>query len=85
MGARAAAGTPCAGQTPVILRSGEVKSERGRTVEASAGFIGAGVGSGMGLAWCGAGHAGSGAGHALARSGRVEHVEVCFCPCSNAC
>jgi hypothetical protein len=85
VGARAAAGLPCAGQTPVILRSGEVESEPGHTVEASAGFIGAGAGSGTTLAWRGAGHAGSGAGRALARSGRVEHVEVCFCPCSNAC
>jgi hypothetical protein len=85
VGARAAAGTPCAGQTPVILRSGEVESERGCTVEALAGFIGAGTGSGTGLTWRGAGHAGSGAGRALARSGRVEHVEVYFCPCSNAC
>jgi hypothetical protein len=40
--------------------------------------------SGMGLAWRGAGRAGSGAGRALARLGRVKHVEVCFCPCSNA-
>jgi hypothetical protein len=85
VGSRAAAGTLCAGQTPVILRSGEVESGRGHTVEASAGFIGAGTGSGTGLAWRGAGRAGSGAGRALARSGRVEHVEVCFCPCSNAC
>jgi hypothetical protein len=85
VGARAATGTPCAGQTLMILRSGEVESERGRTVEASAGFIGAGAGSGTGLAWRGTGHGGSGAGRALARSGRVEHMEVCFCPCSNAC
>jgi hypothetical protein len=85
VGARAAAGTSCAGQTPLILRSGEVESERGRTVEASAGFIGAGAGSGTSFAWCGVGRAGSGAGRALARSGRVEQVEVCFCPCSNAC
>jgi hypothetical protein len=77
VGARAAAGTLCAGQTPVILRSGKVESERGRTVEALAGFIGAGMGS----AW----RAVSGAGRALASSGRVEHVEVCFCPCSKAC
>jgi hypothetical protein len=83
VGAWAAAGTSCAGQTPVILRSSEVESERGRTVEALAGFIGAG--SGTSLAWRGAGRAGSGVGRALARSGRVEHVEVCFCPCSNAC
>jgi hypothetical protein len=85
VGPRAVAGTPCVGQTSVILRSGEVESERGRTVEASAGFIGAGVGSGTDLAWRDAGRAGSGAGRALARSGRVEHVEVCFCPCSKAC
>jgi hypothetical protein len=69
----------------VILRPDEVESERGRTVEASAGFIGAGAGSGTGLAWHGMGRAGSGARRALARSGCVEHVEVCFCPCSNAC
>jgi hypothetical protein len=69
----------------MILRSGVVESERGRTVEASAGFIGAGASSGTGLAWRGAGRAGSGTGRALARLGRVEHVEVCFCPCSNAC
>jgi hypothetical protein len=85
VGARAAAGTPCVGQTPVILPSGEVESERGRTVETLAGFIGAGAGSGTGLAWRGMGRMGSGAGRALARSGHVEHVEVCFCPCSNAC
>src|SRR5688572_26890392 len=54
VGARAAAGTPCAGQTPVILRSGEVESERGRTVEALASFIGADAGSGTGLARLGA-------------------------------
>jgi hypothetical protein len=85
VGARAAAGTECAGQTPVILRSGEVESERGRTVEALAGFIGAGACSGTGLSWRGVGRAGSGAGRALARSGRVERVEVCFYPCSNTC
>src|SRR5688572_2200491 len=80
MGARAAAGTLCIGQTPVILRSDEVESERGRTVEALAGFIGAGVGNGTGSAWRDAGRAGLGAGRALVSSGRVEHVEVCFCP-----
>jgi hypothetical protein len=65
---------------PVILRSIEVESERGRTVEALAGFIGAGVGNGTGSAWRDAGRVGSGVGRALARSGRVEHVEVCFYP-----
>jgi hypothetical protein len=69
----------------VILRSSEVESERGRTVEALAGFIGAGADNGTSSAWRDVGRVGSGAGHALARSGRVKHVEVCFCPCSNAC
>jgi hypothetical protein len=85
VGAWAAAGTLCAGQTPVILRSSEVESEQGRTVEALAGFIGAGVGNGTGSAWRDAGRGGSGVGRALASSGHVEQVEVCFCPCSKAC
>jgi hypothetical protein len=53
----------------VILRSGEVESERGRTVEALVGFIGASVGVGTGLAWRGAvRHArGRAPGHALTR------------------
>jgi hypothetical protein len=52
-GARAAAGTPSAGQTPAISCSGEVESVRGRTAGALAGFIGAGAGRGhgRGLAW----------------------------------
>jgi hypothetical protein len=36
-----AAGTPFAGQTPVISGSSEVESTRGSMVEASVGFIGA--------------------------------------------
>jgi hypothetical protein len=82
-GARAATGTPCAGQTPAISCSGEVESVRGRTAEALAGFM-ARAGN-TGVAWCGAGRAGSGAGRALASSVRVEHVQVFFCPCSKAC
>jgi hypothetical protein len=46
----------------VIWRSGEVESEQGRTVEASAGFIGAGAGRGTGLAWLGMARAGPSAG-----------------------
>jgi hypothetical protein len=84
-GARAAAGTPCAGQTLAISCSGEVESAWGHTTEALAGFIGASAGNGTGLAWRDAGRAGSGAGRALAGSGRVEHVEVFFCPCSKTC
>jgi hypothetical protein len=47
-GDRAAVGPPCAGQTPVILCSGEVKSARGSTTDALAGFIGAGASRGHG-------------------------------------
>jgi hypothetical protein len=89
VGSRAAAGTPCAEQSPVNLRSDEVESERGRTVEASVGFIGAGVGVGVGvgtgLAWRGAVRAGPSAGACSGAPERVEHVGVCFYICSNAC
>jgi hypothetical protein len=85
VGARAAAGTPCAGQTPVILRSDEVESEWGHTVEALAGFIGAGTGRSTGLARRGAVRAGLSAEACSSTQERVEHVGVCFCPCSNAC
>jgi hypothetical protein len=60
VGSRAAAGTLCAERSPVILRSGEVESERGRTDEASVGFIGVGVGSGLG--WRGTVRSGPSAG-----------------------
>jgi hypothetical protein len=78
VGSRAAAGTPCAERSPVILRSGEVESERGRTDEASVGFIGvgAGVGAGVGtgLAWRSAVHAGPsvGACSGVARARRTR-------------
>jgi hypothetical protein len=85
VGARAAAGTPCVGQTPVILRSGEVESKRGHTVEALAGFIGAGASSGTGLARRSAVRAGLSAGACSGAPELVKHVGVCFCPCSNAC
>jgi hypothetical protein len=48
VGARAAAGTLCTEQAPVISCSGEVESARGCTAEALAGFIGAGAGNGTG-------------------------------------
>ena len=85
VGSRAAAGTPCAERSPVNLCSGEVESERGRTVEASVRFIGAGAGVGTGLAWRGAVRAGPSAGACSGAPERVEHVGVCFYICSNAC
>jgi hypothetical protein len=69
----------------VNLRSGEVESERGRTVEASVGFIGAGTGVGTGLAWCGVVRVGLSAGACSGAPERVEHVGVCFFLYSNAC
>jgi hypothetical protein len=45
----AGTGTPCAERAPVNLRLGGAKSERGCTVKALVGFIGAGVGVGAGL------------------------------------
>jgi hypothetical protein len=60
VGSRVAAGTPCAERSPVNLRSGGVESERGCTVKAGVGFIGAGTDAGTGagtgscLAWHGA-------------------------------
>jgi hypothetical protein len=85
VGSRATAGTPCAERSPVNLRSGEVESERGRTVEASVGFISAGVGGGLGLAWRGTVRAGPSARACSGALERVEQVGVCFYLCSNAC
>jgi hypothetical protein len=83
VGSRAGAGTPCAEQSPVNLHSSEVESERGRTVEASVGFIGAGVGTG--LAWRGVVRVRPSAGACSGAPEHVEHVGICFCLCSNAC
>jgi hypothetical protein len=74
VGSRAAAGTSCVERSSVNLRSGEVESERGRTVEASVGFIGAGASVGTVLAWKGAVCAGSsvGACSGVARARRTR-------------
>jgi hypothetical protein len=44
-------------------------------------FIGAGAGSGV--AWHG--RVGPSIGACSGAPGQVKHVDVCFCPCSNAC
>jgi hypothetical protein len=53
-----AADTGFSGQTPANSCSGEVRSERGHTVETGVGFIAAGAGVGAGLTRRGAAHAG---------------------------
>jgi hypothetical protein len=82
---RAAAGTPYVEQSPVNLRSGEVESERGRTVEALVGYVGAGAGVGTILAWCDVVRVWPSDGACFGTPERVEHVGVCFCLCSNVC
>jgi hypothetical protein len=75
----AAAGTSLTGQTLVNLSSGWVSDARGCTVKAGMAFVAVGR-RGRGAARVG--------GAPRACSGvpeRVEHVGVCFCPCSNAC
>jgi hypothetical protein len=73
------------GQTPVGLGSGEVERVRRGTVEVPWGFIGAGAGHGIGLALARRGARKDARGRALASSERVEHVALCFCPCSSLC
>ena len=84
-GDRVAAGTPFAGQTPVITGSGEVERTRRSTVEVPGGFIGMGAGNGAGSALARRGARGGGIGRAPASSERVEHVALCFCSCSTLC
>jgi hypothetical protein len=74
VGAQTAAGTPCAERTPAILHLGGAESERGRTVKASIGFIGTGmgVGAGSGVAWRGRAGLSAGACSSIARAGRTR-------------
>jgi hypothetical protein len=72
------------GAMPVIWCSGEVERARRSTVDVSRGFKARARATAPARLWHDAGHVGSGAGRALARSERVEHVEVFFCPCSTA-
>jgi hypothetical protein len=81
-GARVAAGTPCTGQTRVVSGSGEVERARRGTVKVPWCFIRAVTGNGAGLALA---RCGARVGRALASLERVEHVALCFCPCSSFC
>jgi hypothetical protein len=81
----AAAGTSLTGQTPANLSSGWVSDARGHTVEVGVAFIDVGAGVGAGLARRGVARAGGAPRACSGAPERVEHVCVCFCPCSNAC
>jgi hypothetical protein len=73
------------GQTPVGLGSGEVERVRRGTIKVPGGFIGAGAGHGAGWSLARRGARGGARGRALASSEHVEHVALCFCPCSSLC
>jgi hypothetical protein len=73
------------GQTPVGLGSGEVERVRRGTVKVPGGFISAGAGLGVGWSLAQRGAHGGARGRALASSERVEHMALCFCPCSSLC
>jgi hypothetical protein len=70
-------------QTPVSLSSGEVERVRRGTVKLPGCFIGAGAGHGVGWPLERRGARGGARGRALASLERVEHVSLCFCPCSS--
>jgi hypothetical protein len=77
----AAAGTSLTGQTLANLSSGWVNDAWGCTIEAGMANIAAGTG----LARRGAARGGGALRACSGALERVEHVCVCFCPCSNAC
>jgi hypothetical protein len=72
--ARATAGTPCAEGTPASLSLGRAESERGRTVKALFGFVGAGasVVTGLCVARCGCAGLSAGACSGIARADRTR-------------
>jgi hypothetical protein len=73
------------GQTPVSLSSGEVERARNGTVKVTRRYIGAGAGHGVGRPLARRGARGGARERALPSSERVEHVALCFCPCSSLC
>jgi hypothetical protein len=72
-------------QPTVSLSSGEVEHVRRGTVEVTGRYIGAGAGHGVSWPLARRGARGGACGRALASSERVEHVALCFCPCSSLC
>jgi hypothetical protein len=80
--ARTADATPCSERTQANSCSGGAEGVRESTVVALGCFVGTGEGAGSGVAWCG--RVGLNAWACSGVLGQVEHVDVCFCPCSNA-
>jgi hypothetical protein len=85
VGRSTVAGARVAADTPVSLSSGEVERARNGTVKVTGRYIGAGAGHGVGWPLARRGARGGARGRALASSERVEHVALCFCPCSSLC
>jgi hypothetical protein len=69
----------------VISGSSEVERARRSMVDVYGGFIGAGAGNGAGSALARRRARAGARGRALASSERVEHVALCFYPCSTLC
>jgi hypothetical protein len=78
--AQEADGTSCSERTLANSGSGGAEGVRGSTVVALSCFIGAGAGEGVTRR----GHAGPSAWACSSTPEQVKHVDVCFCPCSNA-
>jgi hypothetical protein len=81
----AADGTPCSERTPANSGSGGAEGVRGSTVATLGYFIGIGMGEGVGSGVAWRGRAGPSAWAFSGAPEQVKHVDVCFCPCSNAC
>jgi hypothetical protein len=78
-------GASCSGKTLANSGSSGAEGMRGSTVVALGCFIGAGAGEGVGSGVAWSGRVGPSAWACSSTREEVEHVEVYFCPCSNAC
>jgi hypothetical protein len=81
----AVGGASCSEESPANSGLGGTESVRPSTVEALGCFIGESAGEGAGSGVARHGREGSGARACSGAPAKVEHVEVCFCSCSNAC
>jgi hypothetical protein len=83
--AREVGGASCSGESSANSGLGRTKGMRWSTVEALGCFIGEGAGEGVGSGVARRGRAGSGARACSGTPATVEHMEGCFCSCSNTC